>query len=424
MVRFLPPGPNHEHLKNEAKALHKAHRRRDPEVCAVLRHVHRFRDASDEEILSANVPLAEAQFALAQEYGFGSWQGLRQAVLGPKPVADYVPEAQGDAMILPNPLPGVGPGNRLAAACSMALSYVGVPADYKTVAGDLGTAFILQADALHKPFNANIKALDIGWWPLGPWGAALRLDFLSKVYGVPMRRLPTVVDEYKADPALHYRRYYEMEVIGSLRAGRPVVAVEEDSGRLTRRAHVPTTSLDAAVDGRIGAVVGQVRFRHADLDVSQDGAKGVQDAGLVCIPPESLLDAGDMTYVSDLDVGRRDDAWLCAPSPGEENTAGQEQSHRSSAPLDRRQGRLRQGRSQAGVAGEVVSRHVVCAAIALFDHGRLRLDADSRHTACRGRTARRSRRSSRRCGRRQTDAPEGTRGPTSRFPGPSRAPIP
>ena len=229
MVRFLPPGPNLEHLKNQAKALHKAHRRRDPEVCAVLRHVHRFRDASDDKILSADVPLTEAQFALAMEYGFVGWQELRKAVLNLKPTADHVPEARGDAMILPNPLPGVGAGNRLAAACSMALTYVGATADYETVAGDLGTAFILQADAHHKPFNTNVKQLDIGWWPLDPWGAMLRLDFLGKVFGVPMRQLPTVMAEYKADPAGHYRKHHEAEVIGSMLAGRPVVTIVRDT---------------------------------------------------------------------------------------------------------------------------------------------------------------------------------------------------
>ncbi len=81
MVRFLPPEPNLDHLKNEAKALRKAHRRRDPEVCAVLRHVHRFREASDEEILAADVPLTQMQFALAREYGFGSWPELRSVVI-------------------------------------------------------------------------------------------------------------------------------------------------------------------------------------------------------------------------------------------------------------------------------------------------------------------------------------------------------
>jgi len=215
-----------DHLKNQAKALRKAHQQRDPDVCTVLRHLRRFQDAGDEEILSADVPLTEVQFALAMEYGFGSWQELRKTAVGLKPPLGYDPKVHGDAMILPNPPPGVGPSNRLVAALGMALGYVGAPTDYETVSGDLGTAFIFQADARHKPYDANVKVLDMGWWPLAPWGVRLRLDFVSAVSGVPMRELPTALDEYRADPALHYRKYHEADVIGSLRAGRPVAVVE------------------------------------------------------------------------------------------------------------------------------------------------------------------------------------------------------
>lgn len=46
MVRFLPPHPSLDHLKNESKALLKAHQSGDIEVCDLLRHLHRFREAS------------------------------------------------------------------------------------------------------------------------------------------------------------------------------------------------------------------------------------------------------------------------------------------------------------------------------------------------------------------------------------------
>ena len=229
MARFLPPQPDLDHLKNEAKALRKAHQQRDPAVCAVLRHLRRFRDTGDEEILSADVPLTEVQFALAMEYGFDSWQELRKTAVGLKPPPGYDPKLHGDAMILPHPPPGVGPSNRLVAALGMALGYVGAPTDYETVSGDLGTAFIFQADAQHKPHDTKVKVLDMGWWPLDPWGVRLRLDFVSAVYGVPTRELPTALDEYRADPALHYRKYHEADVISSLRAGRPVVAIVRDT---------------------------------------------------------------------------------------------------------------------------------------------------------------------------------------------------
>ncbi len=243
MARFLPPQADLDHLKNEAKALHKAHKKREPDVCPVLRHIHRFAEASDEDILAAEVSLTEAQFALAMEYGFNSWQQLRKTVIGLKPPPGYVPEAYGDAMILPNPPAGISPANRFAAAYSIAMSYLGAPADYETVAGDSGLGFILQADSIHKPFGANVEPLDMGWWPLAPWGSRLRLDFLAATYGIPMHHAPAVqpewkadpgaspgkaqVAEYKADPAAYYRKHLESQVIESLRAGRPVIATED-----------------------------------------------------------------------------------------------------------------------------------------------------------------------------------------------------
>ena len=226
MARFLPPQPHLDHLKNEAKALHKAREQRAPEVCPVLRHLHRLRQASDEEIFSADVTLTEVQFALAMDYGFASWDELRRAVLGLKPAEDYDPAARDDALLLPNPPPGLGTAvNRFAAGFSLALSYMGADADAVTVAGDSGLAFLLQADSQHHPYGTNTKQLDMGWWPLDSWGAMLRLDFLGRAYGIPMRQLPSVASEYGADHAAHYHKYHQVEILRNLHVGRPVVAV-------------------------------------------------------------------------------------------------------------------------------------------------------------------------------------------------------
>jgi len=229
MVRFLPPQADLDHLKNEAKALHRAHKNREPEVCPVLRHLHRFGDATDEEILAADVLLTEVQFALAMDYGFGSWQHLRQAAMGLKPPDGYQADAEDGAVILPDPPAGDGGRNRFASAFSMAMSYLGASADLTTVVGDTGLAFILQADALHHPHGANMKNLDIGYWPLGAWGATRRFDFLGRAHGIPLNPLPFFKDEYTADPAGHYRKHHEAAIAASLRAGRPVVAVAQDT---------------------------------------------------------------------------------------------------------------------------------------------------------------------------------------------------
>ena len=343
MVRFLPPQADLDHLKNEAKALHKAHGRREPEVCPVLRHLRRFRDASDDEILSADVPLTEAQFALAMEYGFAGWKELREAVLGLKPGPDFVPEARGDAMVLPNPVPGVSSGNRFAAAYSMALSYVGAPADYETVAGDCGTAFILQADSRNKPFNTNVKVLDMGWWPLAAWGGFLRLDFLSKVYGVEMRRLPMSFGEYEPDPAMHYRKYHEADVMASLRAGRPVVTEADgayvvfgwdggsppllgqiscqDAAELTRLERFP---YEVVVLGEPGEAMDR---RQADAEALDFAIRlGRDEVDLSRLPGKS---AGRRSY--ELWAEQLADPELCGPNFYHANVVGHLKQYRGTA---------------------------------------------------------------------------------------------
>jgi hypothetical protein len=49
----LPLQPNLEHLRNEAKALLKAHAARDAGVSGTLRLLHRFEKATDAEILNS-----------------------------------------------------------------------------------------------------------------------------------------------------------------------------------------------------------------------------------------------------------------------------------------------------------------------------------------------------------------------------------
>ena len=222
MSRILPIRPDMQHLKNEAKALLKAHRAGDRSACGVLRHLPRLAGKDDAAVLAAEVKLAEAQYALAREYGFASWPDLRAAVPA-RPAADFCPDAQPEAMVLPDPpVGGTGP-DRQVAALSMVLSYCGAMVDAIDVAGDSGKAFILQADALHKPYGADVQQLDIGWWPLDGWGVEIRLDFLSRAYGIGARPLPRDQAQGKADPTAHYRRYLQDPVVASLQEGRPAI---------------------------------------------------------------------------------------------------------------------------------------------------------------------------------------------------------
>lgn len=87
MARSLPPRPTLEHLKKEARALFKAHKAGDAKACDTLRLLRRFAKANDEEILKAELALSEAQFALAVDYGFASWDKLKSHVQSARPAA-------------------------------------------------------------------------------------------------------------------------------------------------------------------------------------------------------------------------------------------------------------------------------------------------------------------------------------------------
>ena len=78
MTKLLPVKPSLEHLKNEAKAILKAHKSGDKSVCGVLKHLKKLAKKSDENILAAELSLQEVQHALAMEYGFRNWDLLRQ----------------------------------------------------------------------------------------------------------------------------------------------------------------------------------------------------------------------------------------------------------------------------------------------------------------------------------------------------------
>jgi len=76
MSHSLTERPSIEYLRKEAKDLLKSQKAGSPHTNDVFRLLRRFSHASDEEIPSAEVSLHEAQFALAMDYGFASWDQL------------------------------------------------------------------------------------------------------------------------------------------------------------------------------------------------------------------------------------------------------------------------------------------------------------------------------------------------------------
>src|SRR5690606_24607074 len=81
MPKDLPARPHLDHLKHEAKALHRAFLARAPEAVARVEAVLGPR---------TDLRLTEAQRVVAREYGFASWARLRTRVEASRGVDDAV----------------------------------------------------------------------------------------------------------------------------------------------------------------------------------------------------------------------------------------------------------------------------------------------------------------------------------------------
>lgn len=83
-VRRLPPQPNLDHLKHQARDLLKAQSARDPVAAQRIREFHpRFAGATDREIFEARLRLSDAQLTIAREAGFPSWPRLKRRIEKP-----------------------------------------------------------------------------------------------------------------------------------------------------------------------------------------------------------------------------------------------------------------------------------------------------------------------------------------------------
>jgi len=83
-VRRLPPNPNLNHLKYQAKDLLRDHAARMPEAAQRIREFHpRLRKATDAEIFATRLRLGDAQLTIAREAGFPSWARLKRHIEKP-----------------------------------------------------------------------------------------------------------------------------------------------------------------------------------------------------------------------------------------------------------------------------------------------------------------------------------------------------
>ena len=77
-VRPLPPKPNLEFLKRQAKSLLKELSAQDMAAAQRVREFHpRFSNAPDTEIFAAALRLSDTQLVIAREAGFSSWTRLK-----------------------------------------------------------------------------------------------------------------------------------------------------------------------------------------------------------------------------------------------------------------------------------------------------------------------------------------------------------
>jgi hypothetical protein len=76
----LSSSPNLVQLKKQAKEILKAHAEGQTNVCPRLRRLSRFARAGVDEIMAADLALADVQHALAIEHGFKSWGQLKHAL--------------------------------------------------------------------------------------------------------------------------------------------------------------------------------------------------------------------------------------------------------------------------------------------------------------------------------------------------------
>lgn len=136
MPKHLPFHPNLENLKKQAKQLVKGHKNGQVEAFTRIKtHYPKLVDASVGEILSADFSLCNAQFVVAREYGFATWQELSEAVMAPQL------SGASDALLGPHP------GLQWIEEQVALLAPVDIPV---LICGESGTGKALAARTLHR----------------------------------------------------------------------------------------------------------------------------------------------------------------------------------------------------------------------------------------------------------------------------------
>ena len=122
--------------------------------------------------------------------------------------------------------PATGKGNGYLRGLEAILAHAGTPVAYERLMGLSGMAFIAQADAEHM-WEGKV---DVGWWPLDPWGLQLRRPFLAQATGYELQEVGWVTLTPENFLAMRdrlpevYREHVEPHVKREIDAGRPMLA--------------------------------------------------------------------------------------------------------------------------------------------------------------------------------------------------------
>lgn len=136
--------------------------------------------------------------------------GVRAAASDAKPQLDWVPDGKLEWHD--------GWMNGYARGLDLILNRTGSEADYVTIMGDIGLAFIVQGE--ENSINRLEGAVDVGWWPLEPLGM-IRLDFLEKTVGREIQDIKLPSGTGREDPISTYKQWFAPAVISSIEDGKP-----------------------------------------------------------------------------------------------------------------------------------------------------------------------------------------------------------
>jgi hypothetical protein len=106
--------------------------------------------------------------------------------------------------------------NGYARGLELLLKHQGHDVDFDLVMGDMGLAFIMQAEE-------GTKGSNPGWWPLAPLGT-MRLNFLEKSTGREIKDMHLSGDECRKTPQESYRDRIRPMIASSIGNGIPCVA--------------------------------------------------------------------------------------------------------------------------------------------------------------------------------------------------------